>query len=962
MRRIVRLAVAFLREHPVRLLLTSVATIASSCMVIWVASSYDSLLLTFDEYANKALGRYQLSVAPIGTTDDQQVVPPEVLHALRADPAVDAVDPMWAQTIAVRPNFPAGEASRSFGGPGVPGGPGGRPPEMGLGAALGPGGPGRGPGRGPGGGMGPPLGPPQAVLLGSDSAEPLFDLLRGRWLDPTHPEKREAVVSKDAADRFGADVGSVLHVGEGERAADLHIVGVIDVPVAAGAGAMATAQLLTPSVGQLFVPIALAEQLHGTPAVHRFVGVSVRPEADITRFRFAWAPRLSRFSPPVQFQEAHDIEEALDETASADNVRMQAYAATGIALLVALLVVLGTLGMGASERSRQLAMLRAITLTRAEVALLVAMEGLLLATIGFVGGVITAGLLLGLVAQVSSGLLRHGTVIGGHGILLAAVAAYGGAALAAVVPAWRATLVRPLDGMAPRPQAPAAAATVSLPAVLVGLALIAVNPLLTFVFPPAFEARVVLFMAIGFSTMALGFVLLAPAVVALVDRLAGPLLARLLMLDPRLLASQLTSNLWRTVGAALSMTVGMGLYIGIQVWGFTMLDSFVPGPWAPDALVGFSAPGLPPEEAAAVAALPGVDRERCLPVVVEQPRLREDLTRSAERASIVRQDNVVLVGIDLTRALEGERPLLSFDWVQGSPAEVVRRLEDGRGCIVPDHFLRETGLKLGDSFALVPPENPEHPVRYTIAGSVRLPGWHWQTKHTGFRPRTHRAAALVFAHFPTVARDFGMSAASHVWLSYASPPPDQAALAEGVRSLFSRVLQREVALGPERGDMPAVRVMPVEEIRGSVLASAQKWLWVVGRIPLIALLIAGFGVLNVILASVRARRWSMGVLRALGFTRWTLVRVVVAEGLLIGAVACVLSLGFGILAGWCGGGIAQYISFFGGMHPPLAIPWSPILRGLLAVLALSACAAAWPAWSTGKASPLTLLQQGRSAQ
>jgi putative ABC transport system permease protein len=43
-----------------------------------------------------------------------------------------------------------------------------------------------------------------------------------------------------------------------------------------------------------------------------------------------------------------------------------------------------------------------------------------------------------------------------------------------------------------------------------------------------------------------------------------------------------------------------------------------------------------------VAALPGIDAERCAPIVVGQPRLREDLTGSAERASVTRQDNVVI--------------------------------------------------------------------------------------------------------------------------------------------------------------------------------------------------------------------------------------------------------------------------------------------------------------------------------
>ena len=49
--------------------------------------------------------------------------------------------------------------------------------------------------------------------------------------------------------------------------------------------------------------------------------------------------------------------------------------------------------------------------------------------------------------------------------------------------------------------------------------------------------------------------------------------------------------------------------------------------------------------------------------------------------------------------------------------------------------------------------------------------------------------------------------------------------------------------------------------------------------------------------------------------------MILAEGLLIGLVACLLSLSFGVMAGLCGTGISQYVSFFGGLATPLAIPW-----------------------------------------
>ncbi|MGD8450607.1 MAG: ABC transporter permease [Phycisphaerae bacterium] len=973
MKLVLKLTFAFARERIMRVVLTSLATIAAACMVVWVVSGYDALLNSFENFSDKALGRYPLAIAPIShfrqyapgaiPTHAEKYVPPALVEALRADPAVVAADPMWAAWATLR----TGDADASASQPTSE--PTSRPS---AGPSAGTERPGRGsgrPGGRPRGASGARPGPvatpgpriPTVILLGTDATEAPFPLAEGRWIDPARPDALEVAVSADIARRLRVGVGGELLAGHGEDALHLRVVGLVSTP-SMGPGGFAAyvagGQLRSPSIGGVYAPMALAERIQGRPSQISFVGVVIKPDVDVTQFRFGWATRLSAFDTPCQFQDSHDIEETLDQSASAENMRMQAYAATGISLLAALFIIFSTLNIGVTERTRQLAILRAVVLTRAQVAQLILIESLLLATIGFLGGIGAGQVVLTFATQTTSGPLTGGAVMGVNSVLLAAACAYGGALLAALVPAFRATRVRPIDAMAP--QSPTTARHVPVAAVVVGLLLIVVNPIITFAIPHADDAPFVLYMLLGGAAMAVGFILLAPAAVVLVDRLISPVLARVLALEPTLLGSQISSNLWRTVSTSVALTIGLGLYVAIQVWGFTMLAPFIPGAWAPDALITFQPDGLPPERVASVAQFPGVDGGRCLPIVAEQPRLLEDLTNSAERASVTRQDNVVIVGLDPERAFGGDTPLLTLDWQKGSAAEAIPLLKTGRGCIVPDHFLREAKLKVGDSFMLVPPENHEHPVQYTIAGAVRLPGWHWQTKPTGFRTRTHRAAALVFADYATVAGDFGFKAASHVWLDLDPAKTDAEKLGAAAQALYGEVVGRDVAIGGALGDAPYVRVMPVEGIRGMVRAHAKRWIWAMSQLPLVTLVVTSIAVLNAILASVRARRWDMGILRALGFTRWTLVRLVIAEGLLVGAVACVLSLGFGIVAGWCGAGMSQYLSFFGGLHPPLVVPWLRVLAGLGGVLALSALAAVWPAVTTGRTHPLTLLQQGRA--
>lgn len=920
---VLRLALAWFREHPLRLALTSFATAASAALVVWVVSSYDAMLGTFHEYSDLALGRYPLSVAPIQHFSQEapgaipataeKYVPPELPALLRADPAVAAADPMWVAREDVRPFLTEGQEAIPW-------------------QRL-----------------------PDARLLGTDAPAPPFELVAGRWIDPARPDLLEAALSARAAHGMGLDIGGGVLVGPPGQTTQLTIVGLVGTPDIAGwNAAVAGSQLLTPSVGGLYVPMALAERLAGGPSQISFVGVSLKPEADLTKFRFAWSPRLSALDTPVQFQEAHDIEEALDESASAENVRFQAHMATAVALIAALFIIFSTLNMGVSERVRQLAILRAVAFTRRQVASLIIIEALLLGTIGFIAGCAAGKALLWLAVRSTPELFEDGAVVGKYSILLAAACAYGGALLAALVPAVRAMRVRPVDAMSP----PAAAQrSLSWRGMAAGLLLVAVYPVIAHVIKHDDGEPFTAYLLLGIASLAAGFICLTPAIVLLVERAAGPLLARLAGVPPQLLASQLSGSPGRTSATAIALTVGLGLYIGIQVWGHSMLSGFLPGKWAPDALIGFRPGGIPAEHAAKVAQLHGVVKS--LPIIVEQPRLKEDLTRSAARATVVRQDSIVIVGIDPARAFGGGDPLIEFEWVHGDAAGAMKLLAEGRACIVPDHFLRETRLQPGDSFELVPPARPEQPVRYTIAGSVRLPGWHWQTKPTGMRTRTHRAAALVFAAYDRVAQDFAFQAASHVWVDYDETRTTAENLADGARILYQNSLGRSVAISAAPNDEPFVAVHTIADIRATVYHHATAWLWVMSRLPLVVLLITSVGVINALLASVQSRRWEMGVLRSIGFTRGALVRLVIAEGLLIGTTAGVVSLAFGVLAGWCGAGISRYVSFFGGMDLFLVIPWAEVAAGLLAVLLLAALAAAYPAAQLGRTKPLRLLQQGR---
>jgi putative ABC transport system permease protein len=226
---------------------------------------------------------------------------------------------------------------------------------------------------------------------------------------------------------------------------------------------------------------------------------------------------------------------------------------------------------------------------------------------------------------------------------------------------------------------------------------------------------------------------------------------------------------------------------------------------------------------------------------------------------------------------------------------------------------------------------------------------------------------MIFTSFDDVRRDFRVEKINFFWFN-TEAGADLAQIGAAIQPIAerNRGLRQPVndqgtwAFGATMFG-PYVRVTTADDIRDRIGTRASGMIWAMARLPLVTLVVAALGVMNSVLASVRARRWEMGVMRAVGITPGALVRLILAEGLLIGAVACLLSLVFGITAGWCGVGISQYVSFFGGLSPSLVIPWANLGIGLAATLLLCLGAAAWPAVATGRAEPLELLQAGRAS-
>ena len=887
---VLRLVRAHIWTHPARLIFTVVSTIVSAAVVVWIVSGYDALANKFDDFAEGYIGRYELILLPerkagqfggLGPMSGGGL-PAKAIELLQSDPEVAEVEPaLQVRRRIVNPRAPSDE--NEFGAP-TSAIRGKRPPATPSPAEM---------------AQRMARFSRQPTLVGTDSKEPPHALVEGRWINRSARDPVEGVMTSGSAEMLGVKLGSEVTVSGGRDRQEMRVKIV---------GLAAQPKTLPPPKFMIGLPPSRDAALRGGPAgsalyvardlaagfavgqpTPSYAGIHLKPGVDPAALQQRWAERLSNLQPPVELQSLANVEAEIDNSTTAEVVRAQALSATGIALLAALFIIYTTISMGVSERIRQFAVLRAVALARWHITAMIAIESLFLGLIGWAGGLAAGWALLRTIGALRPEVMGDNAALGWWCVILSGLCALGGSLAAAILPAWEATRVSPLDAMGPRRRIEPA--RLSRWATLAGVALICLNPVLVFWVPMADTARYVWSAAVGCTAMALGFVLLAPLAVVVCERFCGPLMARVLRIPPGLLSTQLTTNLWRTVGTSIALTLGLGLFVSMQTWGYSMLGPFYPGTWVPELLVVMN-PGLPDSEIEAVRHVKGVRPDQFVPVAAKQVKLTDDVTGFAERTSAAQQDTCVMVGVDLD-SLRGTNPLFPLEFVEGSRDEAVARLGQGRFCLVPDHFARESGLSVGDKFAVLvapergplgrggraaagaraaatPAEQPHNRKEYEIAGVVSMPGWHWMSKQ-GFRQG--RAAGLFFADFGQVRSDFAIDRTTLFWMNL-DGTADEEAIQVSMKEIAARNYDPAVAermdgggaaRGPGFGRRTAgatVTLRSAEAVRTQIRERADGIIWALSQLPLVTLAVTSLSVINAVLASVRARRWELGVLRA----------------------------------------------------------------------------------------------------
>ncbi len=98
--------------------------------------------------------------------------------------------------------------------------------------------------------------------------------------------------------------------------------------------------------------------------------------------------------------------------------------------------------------------------------------------------------------------------------------------------------------------------------------------------------------------------------------------------------------------------------------------------------------------------------------------------------------------------------------------------------------------------------------------------------------------------------------------------------------------------------------------------SENIFMWVMGSLAAISLLVGGIGIMNIMLANVAERRQEIGLRRALGATQGDIVRLFICESILLCGIGGVLGLAGGVALANTVGALAQWVVYF----KPIAFP------------------------------------------
>ncbi|MBO4257777.1 ABC transporter permease [Streptomyces griseorubiginosus] len=154
------------------------------------------------------------------------------------------------------------------------------------------------------------------------------------------------------------------------------------------------------------------------------------------------------------------------------------------------------------------------------------------------------------------------------------------------------------------------------------------------------------------------------------------------------------------------------------------------------------------------------------------------------------------------------------------------------------------------------------------------------------------------------------------------------------------------------GSNPAIKVQDKKDLSNSIAQTFTLILNMVYGLLAMAVVVAVLGVINTLAMSVFERSQEIGMLRAIGLDRKSVKRMVRLESLVISLFGGVLGIGLGVFFGWAAG------ELLGTKMPTyeLVLPWARMAVFLLLAATVGVLAALWPARRAARLNMLSAIK------
>ncbi|MFC8434325.1 ABC transporter permease [Streptomyces sp. NPDC057253] len=154
------------------------------------------------------------------------------------------------------------------------------------------------------------------------------------------------------------------------------------------------------------------------------------------------------------------------------------------------------------------------------------------------------------------------------------------------------------------------------------------------------------------------------------------------------------------------------------------------------------------------------------------------------------------------------------------------------------------------------------------------------------------------------------------------------------------------------GSNPAVKVQDKKDLSDSIAQMFTLMLNMLYGLLAMAVLVAVLGVINTLAMSVFERSQEIGMLRAIGLDRKGIKRMVRLESLVISLFGGVLGIGLGVFFGWAAGELlgARMATY------ELVLPWARMAVFLLLAATVGILAALWPARRAARMNMLSAIK------